>query len=102
MERVHLEEGVSLLCSVVASWPLLFVPNWDYWDYWDLGFGFFFLVFCMSGNGVVWAKFGLIEFSRCLSEGQADKIAVGSSSACSSLLWDSETCPVPSHALLLR
>lgn len=74
----------------------------DYWDYWDLGFGFFFLVFCMSGNGVVWAKFGLIEFSRCLSEGRADKIAVGSNSACSSLLWDAETCPVPSHALLLR
>lgn len=51
MERVHLEEGVSLQCSFVASWPSFFVPNWDYWD---LVWGFF-LVFCMSGNGVVWA-----------------------------------------------
>lgn len=62
----------------------------------------FSLVFCMSGNGVVWAKFRLTEFGRCLSEGQMNKIAVGSDSACSPPLWDSEVCPVPSRALRLR
>lgn len=49
MERVHVEEDVSLKCSFVASWPSFFVANWDYWD---LVWGFF-LVLCMSGNGVV-------------------------------------------------
>lgn len=43
----------------------------------------------------------LIEFGRYLSEGQTNKIAVDSESACS-LLWDSEAHPVPSYALQLQ
>lgn len=43
-----------------------------------------------------------MEFGRCLSEGQTNRVAVDSDSACSPPLWDSEAHPVPSCALQLQ
>lgn len=60
MERVHLEEGVSLQCSFVASWPSFCVASWDYWD---LVWVFFFLFFVCVVMGLfgqadgVWQMF---------------------------------------------
>lgn len=81
MKRVCVEEGVSLQCSFIATWPSFFVLNWDYWDLASCFFLFFVcIVMVLLGQAV--------ELGRLLSEDQPNKIAVGSDSACS-LLWGS-------------